>query len=257
MMCVKPSAQGNIFSQDDNDVPAPFSAKDPLWCYLGLNTTESLAVPRCVFIWYFSQLWDSREGAHGERGGKSHITLALYVRGRCKPPQQMAFFFFANSMAASQELSVLPLNWAEQARQRERLYPFHLPPPWHLVHLSCGPVVVTGEWLRFVPDQKILGKQVGPFKSPLIPRRPEMPGSSGISPGITCHLSLQNWTEDPEGFCQHRDRFSMAKAPGPALFFHQPWIALRLKPPVSFHLKSSKYLEENNPIWKSVGVYRS
>lgn len=56
MMCVKPSAQGNIFSQDDNDVPAPFSAKDPLWCYLGLNTTESLAVPRCVFIWYFSQL---------------------------------------------------------------------------------------------------------------------------------------------------------------------------------------------------------
>ena len=66
---------------------------------------------------------------------------------------------FANCMAASQELNVLPLNWAEQARQRERRYPFHLPPPWHLVHLSCGPVVVTGEWLRFVPDQKILGSR--------------------------------------------------------------------------------------------------
>lgn len=69
-MCIKLSAQGNIFSQDGSAVPAPFSGKDPLWCYLGLDTTESPDVPRCIFIWYFSQLWDSKEWAHGREEGR-------------------------------------------------------------------------------------------------------------------------------------------------------------------------------------------
>lgn len=98
MMHVKPSAQGNIFSQDDNHVPALFSGKAPLRCCLGLNTTESLDVPKCVFIWYFSQLWIAENECMENREGKSHTTLALYMRGRWKLPWQTVFF--ANSMAA-------------------------------------------------------------------------------------------------------------------------------------------------------------
>lgn len=57
MMCVKPSAQGSIFSQDDSDVLAPIPAKDPLWCYLGLNNNRvSSCAKMCIYLLFLSVL---------------------------------------------------------------------------------------------------------------------------------------------------------------------------------------------------------
>ena len=106
--------------------------------------------------------------------------------------------------------------------------------------------------LRSAPNQSILGRKVGLSPSPGSPgaQRCQVHLKSVWGSPITCFYS---GGEQTLGFCQHRDGVSVRKATGLALFFCHPWRALSLKWPVSFQWKSNKYLEENNPIWKSVG----
>ena len=93
-------------------------------------------------------------------------------------------------------LHVLLLNWAEWMRRRECLDSPHLPPPWHLVHCSSGPVISPGEWTQICSKPKHSREEGGPVSITWVPRSPEMPGSSEVSVRITHHLFLQRWRAD-------------------------------------------------------------
>lgn len=123
-----------------------------------------------VYLFGISPSIEIAENEHmEERGGEAHVSRVLCLRGRSQA--SMTNSFLADVMPPHRS-SVCFCGTAEQASQRERLDPLHLLPPWHLVHLGCGPVVIPGERLRFVPDQKIPGKQVGLSQSPLDPQGP-------------------------------------------------------------------------------------
>ena len=195
------------------------------------------------FHWLYSP-WGRKELDATER-----LSLALAREWDCQPPWQTASYCAVWQPGG---LHVLLLNWAEWMRQREWLDSPHLPPPWHLVHCSSGPVISPGERTQICSKPKHSREEGGPVSITWVPRSPEMPGSSEVSVRITHHLSLQRWRADTGvlpapgwGICE--------KGYWPCLFFCHPWRALSLKWPVSFQWKSKKYLEENNPIWKSVG----
>ena len=81
--CLFQHTSANVIAQDNNDFPTLFSYKNSLWHYLDLNTTGSPDVPRCIFIWSFSQLWVIRDLVLGwEEGDEFRITRVLCVRGR-------------------------------------------------------------------------------------------------------------------------------------------------------------------------------
>lgn len=82
--------------------------------------------------------------------------------------------------------------WTELKRQEKEkdctLSTCFLPGIWSTSAVVLWLSQVSGSDL--FQTQKILGRQVGLSKSPLVPRSPEMPGSAEISMGITCHCRI-------------------------------------------------------------------
>ena len=185
-----------------------------------------------------------------QRVGQDRVTFTFTCM-RVRLWASVTNSFFVCCVAAWEGLHVLLLNWAEWMRQRECLDSPQLPTPWNLVHCSNGPVISPGERTQICSNESILGKKAGLSQSPGSPgaQRYLVHMKSVWGSPITCLYSSGGQTL---GFCQHWDG-CLKKATGLVLFFCHPWRALSLKPPVSFQRKSNKYLEANNPIWKSVG----
>ena len=109
---------------------------------LDLNTTGSPDVPRCVFIWYFSQLWIIKVSyivlGWGE-GGEFHITRVLCMRGLFSWASLIAWL--VKNPPAMQETPVQLLGREDSLEKRlathSSILGFPLWLSWERICLQC------------------------------------------------------------------------------------------------------------------------